>query len=206
MIVTEGSSSDGIYLYQSDGWNISGNYFGTDTTGNAVLASTTNVGGGLVTTNSAELNTIGGATDAHRNIFGGLGTAIEFQDATAQPNYVYNNWIGLGADGTTVLGNTSGIQLLDTHLVEVGGVDLGNVIIGSTFSGIYTWDNNNVTIQGNYIGQNEDGSVVAGNSYGESSSTAIPTTSRLVVSVPVKVMSSRPARMTESSSGAQRRP
>ncbi|MEM7257949.1 MAG: LamG-like jellyroll fold domain-containing protein, partial [Pseudomonadota bacterium] len=168
VIVTEGTNTDGIYLYQSDGWNISGNFFGTDTTGNAILPSTTNGGHAILTTNAAELHTIGGATDAHRNIFGGLMTAIEFQDATSQPNYVYNNWIGLGADGTTVLGNSgSGIEMLDTHQVVVGGVDLGNVIIGSGGFGIYTWDNNDIVIQGNYIGQNEDGSVISGNgSYG----------------------------------------
>lgn len=164
VLLTEGNFSNGVYLYRSDGWNISGNYFGTDTTGNATLASTTNAGFGFFTTNFAELNTIGGATDAHRNIFGGLRTAIEFQDSAVQPNYIYNNWIGLGADGTTVLGNALiGISLLDTHLVQVGGIGLGNVIVDSG-DGIYTWHNNDVVIHGNYIGQNEDGSVVAGNS------------------------------------------
>ena len=168
VIVTEGASSDGLYLYKSDGWNISGNYFGTDTTGNALLASTTNAGNGFISTNDANTNTIGGATDAHRNIFAGLRNGVEFQDSASAANYVYNNWIGLGADGATVIGNQfNGVSIFDTHDVVVGGAGgLGNVIVGSGASGIYTGDNDDVVIQGNYIGQNEDGSVVAGNDYG----------------------------------------
>ncbi|CAN0480200.1 unnamed protein product, partial [Hapterophycus canaliculatus] len=156
----------GVYVYLSDHWTVSGNYFGTDTTGNAVLASTTNPGVGFYTSNGSMQNTVGGATDSHRNIFSGLRDGVSFDDSAAQSNYVYNNWIGLGADGTTVLGNErDGITVLSTNNVVIGGAGgLGNVIVGSGRYGInLAYSNGNTTIQGNFIGQNEDGSVVSGN-------------------------------------------
>jgi trimeric autotransporter adhesin len=165
VIVTEGSGSQGIYVVSADNWTVAGNYFGTDTTGNARLASTTNAGAGFLTTNGSVGNTIGGATDAHRNIFAGLRYGVYLDDSTSSANYIYKNWFGLGADGSTVLGNAdSGIWLSGADFVQVGGVGLGNVVVGSGGAGItLDWGNHNTVVRGNFIGQNADGSVVAGN-------------------------------------------
>ncbi|MCP4983440.1 MAG: hypothetical protein GY935_23435, partial [Gammaproteobacteria bacterium] len=159
---------DGIYFYSSNANNntVSGNYIGTDTTGNAVLASG-NGSAGVVGTNSAHSNTIGGSTDAHRNIFGGLTHAIDLQDSSTDSYTIQNNWIGLGADGTTVLGNGTGIYLYDGDDNTIGGVGTGNVILGSTGTAIELIErNDNNVIQGNYIGIDETGSVIAGNNIG----------------------------------------
>ena len=170
VIVTEGTGSIGAFVYNADNWTLSGNYFGTDTTGSALLASTTNPGFGIETTNGSTGTMVGGATDAHRNVFAGLRTGVAFEDFTVSANYIYNNWFGLGADGTTVLGNNvSGVSLFDSHNTVIGGSGgLGNVFVGS--SSWYAIDVANsaqgTVIQGNYIGQNESGSVVSGNSGG----------------------------------------
>ena len=167
VIVTEGNLSAGVYQYMSDGWGISGNYFGTDTSGSALLSSTNIPGVGYLSTNGSALNTIGGSTGAHKNLFAGLAEAIEFQDITSQPNYIFNNWIGLGADGSSVISNTVGISTFDTHQLIIGGVNLGNTVVGSTSYGIAAWNSNqDVEIKGNMIGRNATGSVIAGNAAG----------------------------------------
>ncbi|MGB7343364.1 MAG: DUF4347 domain-containing protein, partial [Pirellulaceae bacterium] len=157
-----------IYLYSTSANNnlIAGNFLGTDTTGNSLLASGSAYQG-VVATNGANNNTIGGATDDHRNIIAGTTYAIDLEDSGTDSFVIQNNRIGLGADGTTVLGNTNiGIYLYSGDNHVIGGVGAGNEILDSG-TGILVGESvTGVTIYGNFIGTNETGTVTAGNDVG----------------------------------------
>ncbi len=142
--------------------NVSGNYFGTDITGNALLGSGSY---GIYILETANGNTIGGSTAAHGNVIAGAASyAIRLFSDGNDNNTFQNNYIGVSADGTQNLGNSgSGIALAGS-----GGADnnqiLDNIIVGSQYSGIElnSSANGNV-IQGNIIGTDASGTLNWGN-------------------------------------------
>lgn len=144
-----------------DGFNsrfntIIGNYIGTDLTGNAA-AGTSNYTGISI---GGRRNIIGGTSPGERNVISGnSGTGITMNGDT---NTVIGNYVGLGADGTTVLPNLNdGISLSSYN--QVGDTIPGakNVISGNANSGIYL----NFT-DGNLILGNDIGLDAAGNPAG----------------------------------------
>ncbi|MEZ5728889.1 MAG: cadherin domain-containing protein, partial [Burkholderiaceae bacterium] len=92
-------SRDGIQAW-SGNLRIAGNYIGTDVSG---LVDLGNGADGLrLTTNSS---TIGGTIAADRNVIAGNGgTAIRLANG-ADNNIVVGNYLGVGADGMTAVGN-----------------------------------------------------------------------------------------------------
>jgi hypothetical protein len=106
--------------------NIQGNFIGTTTTGNAVLA---NGGPGIHIVGSTNVN-IGGTTASARNVIGGNGNGntpkgpgilvegnVPFSTGTA---VIQGNNIGIGADGTSNIGNIG------------NGIDFASNATGST--------------------------------------------------------------------------
>ena len=88
---------------------IAGNTIGLDATGtNSVGIS----GGGIILSNSNGV-TIGGTTAAARNIISGnTNDGVYITGASATSNLVQGNYIGLGSDGNTILGNGgSGVNI-----------------------------------------------------------------------------------------------
>ncbi|MEP3479784.1 MAG: cadherin domain-containing protein [Fuerstiella sp.] len=154
--VISGNTYGVIVRGTSTGTTVSGNYIGTDITGNALLGS---VNYGVFVQDTANNNTIGGATSAHANVIAGaLTDAVTFWSEGVDNNTIQNNEIGVSADGTTNLGG-SGIrvtsggdnnQILDNLIasssqagIELDGAATGNVlqgnIIGTDVSGTQNW-------------------------------------------------------------------
>lgn len=159
----------GIGVFSGTGAWIYGNYIGTDPTG---LTGVPNGQGGIWLAGSAtgvRLGTNGdGFNDAsERNVISsnnGDGILVQAPNTTIAGNY-----IGLGADGTTVLGNGgNGIE------VRTGGNTLGNTPPGPSIGGTTAGGN---VISGNggsgiLLGSGATGNLIAGNSIGINASGA----------------------------------
>ena len=155
--------ADGIQI-NSGSNTVIGNYIGTDVTGTIDLG---NAGNG-VQINNAPTNIIGGAIVGARNIISGNGSqginVNNSSNATIQGNY-----IGVGSDGSTDLGNDNGGIWVRNGSVNaaIGGTggNEGNVISGNTDQGIYVSDatTTGVIIEGNIIGLSADGLTIVPN-------------------------------------------
>lgn len=120
----------GIDINGAASTTVRGNYIGTDASGNVALG---NVNAGILVRGPALSNQIGGFTPGQANVMAGNPLHNVWITDTEFVGVFYNN-IGLGADGTTVLGNS-----LDGILVEGnvnGGNFTGNVIAGAGRNGI----------------------------------------------------------------------
>jgi hypothetical protein len=158
-----------IHLTDGGGDTITGNFLGTDQTGETQFEG--NVFG--LEVNNAGNNTIGGTSPSARNVISGneFGYGIQiFNDSTG--NMIFGNYIGLDASGHQALPNFYGIFLIDAPSTSVGGLatGAGNVISGNTFDGIFTTQNfgtgvgpDNSMIQGNLIGTDCTGEAPLGN-------------------------------------------
>ena len=100
----------GAYLSSTTDSSIEGNLIGTNAAGTGAVPNATasgtagvqigNVGG------AATGNTVGGASAAARNVISGNGSdGVQILSENVHDNFVQGNYIGLGADGTTALGN-----------------------------------------------------------------------------------------------------
>ncbi|MEZ4648048.1 MAG: SdrD B-like domain-containing protein [Candidatus Eisenbacteria bacterium] len=130
--------SNAILVDNSDGNTFLGNYLGVDVTG---LLDRGNGGSGLRVVGGASGNEIGGPTVADRNVISGNGNyGIEFWDTGTTGNIVEGNYIGVGSDGSTALGNdNSGIMFgggAATNTLGGTGSGEGNTIANSGFTGI----------------------------------------------------------------------
>lgn len=145
---------------------IQGNFVGTDSTGKLAVGNTFDG----IDINGAPGNQIGGLGNA-RNVISGNGRAgISISGAAAKNNAVFNNYIGVGKDGTTPLGNaTEGIVVNGVFNVQIGGdpSTLGNVIAnnGNLFTnyGINIQSGSGVQILSNSIYNNKGGGITIGN-------------------------------------------
>jgi hypothetical protein len=158
--VVNGFSNTGI-LVQSDGNTITGNFVGTDVAGNAVASVSGAFGIEIADTLG---NTIGGITPAARNVIGGNSDGVHL-GAGAQVTVIQGNFIGLGADGTTAVGNrlhgialqgSSGQGVQDN---QIGGTlaGAGNTIANSGSAG--------VAIYGDALSSTQNsGNAILGNS------------------------------------------
>ena len=136
--VISGNDFLGINIFGGNDYFIRGNYIGTDRTGNAPLPN----GSGIQVT--AIITTIGGATTAERNVISGNKNRGIVLDSSQ--NTVQNNYIGIGADGFSSVGNGStGIDIINSiNLVNVGNhLIQDNVIANNRNSAISTFPANN---------------------------------------------------------------
>ena len=142
--VVSGNIGTGIHLRSDLGSTIQGNMVGVDVDGLDALPN----GDGIYLT-STDGVLIGGTTAAERNVIsgngrpsGGFGSGIHFFNFPER-NTIQGNYIGVGADGHTKLGNTGtgifccGLPGNEGHNV-VGGLvaGAGNVIAFNGFYGI----------------------------------------------------------------------
>jgi len=148
---------------------ISGNYIGTDVTGSSDLGNGTF---GVLISDGAQNNTIGGDTPVERNIISGnsySGVAISWSGTDG--NTISGNYIGTDKDGLIDLGNTqSGVTIaLMAQNNTIGGDTPGerNLISGNDAHGVTIYGNltDGNTVSGNYVGTDKDGSSDLGNAY-----------------------------------------
>lgn len=141
---------------------IRGNYLGTDPTG---MIRKQNLGCGVCQAgNNSDNITIGGLAPADRNIISG-NKQVGISPNTNSDNWVIQgNYIGVGADGLTSIGNgdpswAGGVSLDNSVGHMVGGSDPAarNVLSGNDSQGIAPDFTDNSTIEGNYIGVGYDG-------------------------------------------------
>jgi len=120
---------------------VEGNFVGVSASGTGQVGP----GGGFfgIEIEGGNANTIGGNTMAARNVIGLNGRAgIELANG-AENNIVQGNYIGVGADGLTNVGNGDGISLISNLFQQgpVGEPPLSGNVIGlnphSGFSGLY---------------------------------------------------------------------
>src|SRR5262249_15099983 len=157
---------DGVEITAGGNVQVAGCFIGTDPTGESGAGNSN----GVAIENS--FNLIGGPNVGDRNVISGNtgGSGIYVPDQknnalgiAATGNVIENNFIGLDATGTKVLG--SGLQgVLDQGTGDTyGGATpgLGNVISGNGEVGIDS--TGSITIEGNYIGTGATGNVALGN-------------------------------------------
>jgi len=118
---------------------VAGNHFGTDVTG---LVAQGNGSWGIDVITAGSGIVIGGTTAADRNIIGANtgqgGIAINATNGAT----VIGNYIGVGSDGVTALGNRDGILLFgSTTGARVGGTATGegNLIAYNATAGVNVW-------------------------------------------------------------------
>jgi len=152
----------GILVDQGTGNTIEGNFFGVDTSGSTALTGSYGAGSGIDISPGA---TPSNSNTVRGNVIGGFSHGILLSSPTAS-NTIVGNHIGVGADGSSAIGNGSGIVVYSSSTNTIGGTTAAerNVISASTMGnnihlfsggGLITPDGN--TIQGNYIGTDEDG-------------------------------------------------
>lgn len=172
--IISGNLDDGIQVAfpSALGTSITGNFIGVNVTGTAAVP---NVDDGVVFSNGANNNILGGTTLAARNIISGNGiNGVAFQDAGTSNNRVQGNFIGLAFDGASALGNGVNGVLFDNEDGNgsptnntIGGTDAGarNIISGNGFDGVRIVDvgTSGNMVFGNFIGTNANGNEDLGN-------------------------------------------
>ena len=136
-----GNAGFGLHIDSSSSNVVLGNYVGVTASGIVDLG---NNGDGIVIQDSSN-NTIGGTTAAARNVVSGnAGLGISLDNAGTTGNVVSGNYIGVGADGTTAIGNdNNGIRVNNGAANNtIGGTaaGAGNLISNNQWGGIYLID------------------------------------------------------------------
>lgn len=122
--VISGNNANGIAILTDFGFTasnnfVTGNYIGVDAGGNTALR---NNGSGVLI--QAGSNFVGGTFAGERNVISGNGAnGVSLGTTLATANFVRANYIGVGADGLTVLGNRE------------NGVQISNTAFGNTIGG-----------------------------------------------------------------------
>jgi hypothetical protein len=155
-VIIQGLSGAGIVVQNSSNNDaIESCYIGVDSTGNK--ASPNQIG--INVYNSATNITIGGSDVSKRNIVSGntgFGIAISNGSST---NTIQNNYIGIGRDGISVIGNSSdGVSVLNASAVVTN-----NVVSCNGGNGLNFENNTSVTLNGNKIGTDIYGTISKGN-------------------------------------------
>ncbi|MEN8247884.1 MAG: choice-of-anchor D domain-containing protein [Bacteroidota bacterium] len=159
--VISGNNQEGISLTSSTNTIIVNNYIGLSSNGIADLGNNWD---GIFINATSTPTQVGDGTAGGRNISSGNGQqGIEI---ASDNNTVIGNYFGLTADGTTSLGNGSGIWITvgaTGNRIGNGSAGGRNVVSGNGGHAIQISDGPNY-IYGNYIGLNAAGTLARGNS------------------------------------------
>jgi hypothetical protein len=159
--VVSANGQSGVYLFESATFEnqVCGNYIGTTATGQVGLSN--KIDG--VTIYNAPGNLVGGSAPGEGNVISAnRERGIFIANAGAQSNRVEGNFIGVAADGVTLLGNRfSGVGISAASINIIGGTNAGarNVISGNQQSGVAIADGNGFgnLVAGNFIGTDRHG-------------------------------------------------
>jgi titin len=178
--VISGNLTAGIELNGSTvtGTLIVGNLVGTNATGSAAvvqsgqtdpLQSLQNAGIAIIASTG---NTIGGTTNAARNLISGnyVGVMFATTTGTANPNFLLGNFIGTSNTGLQALGNIVGVYINSSAGNQIGGTAAGsgNLISANTSVGVEIYGRGSVSnvVAGNTIGLTASGTQTFRNSNG----------------------------------------
>jgi hypothetical protein len=166
-VISSHTNGSAILVATCTGLTIQNNYIGTDSTGIIAKGNRTGIN---ISGSSSIL--IGGTTYSARNI---IASSINNQGITmatcTTPIVIKGNFIGVGANGTTALGNlTGGISIVTspTAAITIGGLTRAerNVISSNPSTAIVINACSTTTIQNNYIGTDSTGMLARGNQGG----------------------------------------
>ena len=158
-----GEHGIGIWGYGTGSNTISGNFVGTDVNG---LKPLPNGNTGVQIADRTKGNTIGGLTEAERNIISANhGHGIGIYNEGTEGTTVINNYIGLGKNGSLAMGNDyNGLDVAWFTARNILGLPgAGNVISGNRQSGILFYLSPENRVQGNLIGMTAPGTTFAAN-------------------------------------------
>ncbi|MCC6992038.1 MAG: S8 family serine peptidase, partial [Acidobacteria bacterium] len=164
--VISGNGKNGIICDGANAYGnvVAGNYIGTLATGLAALGNTED---GIQLQAGANNNEIGGLSAAARNVISGnLNAGIALDHTNTGFNLVRGNYIGLGADGTTVVANShDGVHFEAAWSNTIGGTTPAarNVIAGNLLNGVGVSNGAYNKITGNVIGTDVNGAVAKAN-------------------------------------------
>jgi CSLREA domain-containing protein len=169
-----GSTTTGVVIASHNN-TVAGNYIGVDATGNVAMKN--DMGGITITGNQNTIGTNGDASSdlVERNIISGNSGSSQrgvFGGLTSTGGIIAGNYIGVGMDGTTDLGQDRGIQLAATTSNWVIGTNgdgnndaiEGNVISGNLYN-LYL-EGTGHSVAGNIIGPTASGTVAMDSAYG----------------------------------------
>lgn len=161
--ILSGNVQYGIFITNTFGNSVLGNYIGLDASGNHIVS---NSFAGLIVASGASNNVIGGAGALARNVISGnMNAGIWVAGMGANGNTVQGNFAGLNAAGTAALPNMfAGMYLL-------GGAQ-NNLITSNVFSGqpseglrISDAGTSGNVVQGNYFGTDATGTSAVPNGF-----------------------------------------
>ncbi len=161
----------GVTIDGANGNRVSGNYIGTDATGNIAIpnASLISDGVGVLIIDSAD-TIVGGSTVGERNLISGNDFGIVITDFS-DDNVVIGNYIGTNAAGdtaipnATIFGNGAGVLIEESDNNTIGGktASARNLISGNDYGVVIVADATFNHVEGNYIGINAAGDAALPN-------------------------------------------
>ena len=160
-LVIGGFDECGIRLDTRGGNVIEGSFIGTDVMG---TKSNANASHGVCLFDSSR-NTIGGATEAARNVISGNGqSGIWISGGDSKGNLVEGNLIGTAADGKGPLGNRSHGVFVASNDQTIGGLitTTANTIAFNAGAGVLVKDGSGNVILGNSICSNAGSGIGLG--------------------------------------------
>jgi hypothetical protein len=146
------------------GTTVQGNLIGTNAAGNSAIPN----GGGIYIGGPSSNTLIGGSVPGARNIISGnLGDAIGiWGEAGVTAVTVQGNYVGVGSDGATSLGNSSpdpdygaGVNVRNyaSNIVVGGLAGEGNLIANNSWGGVVAYSGTGLQVLGNTIQNNRVG-------------------------------------------------
>jgi len=158
-----GNTDAGVFIADTDSCAVQGNFIGTDRTGKAALPNNR----GLVINNSSD-NAVGFSPfdfSIYPNVISGNTlNGIELVGGSSR-NFVLGNLVGTDLNGTAAVPNgKSGVLISEagSNIIGDGFTGDGNLISGNGDKGIELLGASFNVIQGNFIGTDINGAVVAG--------------------------------------------
>ena len=162
--IISGNGSYGVRT-NSSSTIIKGNKLGTDVTAAIALGNST-----ALYIESSGSAIIGGNSPAERNIISGNGSYGVY--IASSNNTITGNFIGTDATGQTAVPNSTGIYIASgsNNTIGASNQSLRNIISGNNSYGVYL-SASNISVIGNYIGTNVDGTSAVPNGIGIYAST-----------------------------------
>ncbi len=162
--IISGNKQDGIHIVaQSQNVNVVNNYIGTQIDGVSPLG---NGAYGISVRESSQQIRIGGDFEKYGNVISSnnaSGVLIE----DSREVTTFGNFIGVGADGTTDLGNgKSGVEMARSESIIIGGDSANerNIISGNDGNGVSVLEGSiQIEIKNNYIGVDISGATGVSN-------------------------------------------